>query len=214
MVIENVQRHITEGAIDTYQATSDAMGEVTSAVIATSLVLIAVFVPVSFFPGTTGILYRQFALTIAFSIAISAFNALTLSPALSAILLRRETTHRGLLKAVERSIKGMAAGYARSIHVVLRWRYVLILLFVGGLAATVYMYRHVPTAFVPQEDQGYIILQIQAPPGASLSYTDKLANQAQAIVMHEPEVDSSFAVTGFSFTGECRELRLQCLLRA
>ena len=201
VVIENVQRHITEGAIDTHQATSDAMGEVTSAVIATSLVLIAVFVPVSFFPGTTGILYRQFALTIAFSIAISAFNALTLSPALSAILLRRETTHHGLLKAVERGIKGMSTGYARSIHVVLRWRYVLILLFVGGLAATVYMYRTVPTSFVPQEDQGYIILQIQAPPGASLSYTDKLANQAQAIVMHEPEVDSSFAVTGFSFAG-------------
>jgi hydrophobic/amphiphilic exporter-1 (mainly G- bacteria), HAE1 family len=201
VVIENVQRHITEGAIDAHQATSDAMGEVTSAVIATSLVLIAVFVPVSFFPGTTGILYRQFALTIAFSIAISAFNALTLSPALSAILLRRERIHHGLLHAVDRGIKGMAAGYARSIHAVLRWRYVLILLFVGGLAATVYMYQHVPTAFVPQEDQGYIILQIQAPPGASLSYTDKLANQAQAIVMHEPEVDSSFAVTGFSFAG-------------
>ncbi len=201
VVIENVQRHITEEAVDTHQATSDAMAEVTSAVIATSLVLIAVFVPVSFFPGTTGILYRQFALTIAFSIAISAFNALTLSPALSAILLRRERIHHGLLHAVDRGIKSMAAGYARSIHVVLRWRYVLILLFVGGLAATVYMYRHVPTAFVPQEDQGYIILQIQAPPGASLSYTDRLANQAQAIVMHEPEVDSSFAVTGFSFTG-------------
>jgi hydrophobic/amphiphilic exporter-1 (mainly G- bacteria), HAE1 family len=201
VVIENVQRHITEGAVDTHQATSDAMGEVTSAVIATSLVLIAVFVPVSFFPGTTGILYRQFALTIAFSIAISAFNALTLSPALSAILLRRERTHHGLLAAVERGIKGMSTGYARSIHVVLRWRYVLILLFVGGLAATVYMYQHVPTSFVPQEDQGYIILQIQAPPGASLSYTDKLANQAQAIVTREPEVDSSFAVTGFSFSG-------------
>ncbi|MES2222925.1 MAG: multidrug efflux RND transporter permease subunit [Acidobacteriota bacterium] len=201
VVIENVQRHITEGAIDAHQATSDAMGEVTSAVIATSIVLIAVFVPVSFFPGTTGILYRQFALTIAFSIAISAFNALTLSPALSAILLRRERVHHGLLAAVERGIKGMSAGYARSIHVVLRWRYLLILLFIGGLAATVYMYQHVPTSFVPQEDQGYIILQIQAPPGASLSYTDVLANQAQAIVMHEPEVDSSFAVTGFSFAG-------------
>ncbi len=201
VVIENVQRHITEGAMDAHQATSDAMGEVTSAVIATSVVLIAVFVPVSFFPGTTGILYRQFALTIAFSIAISAFNALTLSPALSAILLRREKPHHGLLHAVDRGIKGMSAGYARSIHVVLRWRYALILLFIAGLAATVYMYQHVPTSFVPQEDQGYIILQIQAPPGASLSYTDKLANQAQAIVMHEPEVQSSFAVTGFSFAG-------------
>jgi len=201
VVIENVQRHITEGAIDAHQATSDAMGEVTSAVIATSLVLIAVFVPVSFFPGTTGILYRQFALTIAFSIAISAFNALTLSPALSAMLLRRERPHHGLLHAVERGIKGMGSGYARSIHSVLRLRYLMVLLFVGGLAATVYMYQHVPTSFVPQEDQGLIILQVQAPPGASLSYTDHLADQAQLILSKEPEVSGSFAVTGFSFAG-------------
>lgn len=201
VVIENVQRHITEGAIDAHQATSDAMGEVTSAVIATSLVLIAVFVPVSFFPGTTGILYRQFALTIAFSIGISAFNALTLSPALSAMLLRRERTHRGLLHAVERGIKGMGAGYARSIHSVLRWRYPMVLLFVAGLAVTVYMYLHVPTSFVPQEDQGYIILQVQAPPGASLSYTDHLADQAGAILSKESEVAGAFAITGFSFSG-------------
>ncbi len=201
VVIENVQRHITEGAVDTHQATSDAMKEVTGAVIATSLVLIAVFVPVSFFPGTTGILYRQFALTIAFSIAISAFNALTLSPALSAILLRREMVHHGLLAAVERGIKGMSTGYARSIHTVLRWRYLMVLLFVGGLAATVYMYLHVPTAFVPQEDQGYVILQVQAPPGASLSYTDHLADQAAVILSKEPEVAGAFAITGFSFAG-------------
>ncbi len=201
VVIENVQRHITEGVVDAHQATSDAMKEVTSAVIATSLVLVAVFVPVSFFPGTTGILYRQFALTIAFSIAISAFNALTLSPALSAILLRRERVHHGLLGAVERGIKGMSTGYARSIHLVLRLRYLMIVLFVAGLAATVYMYLHVPTAFVPQEDQGYIILQVQAPPGASLSYTAGLADQAQVILSKQPEVLGSFAVTGFSFSG-------------
>ena len=201
VVIENVQRHISEGATDTHAATSAAMGEVTGAVIGTSLCLIAVFVPVSFFPGTTGILYRQFALTIAFSIAISAFNALTLSPALAAILLRPETTHHGLLKAVERGIKGMSTGYARSIHVVLRWRYLMILLFVGGLAATVYMYQHVPTSFVPQEDQGYIILQIQAPPGASLSYTDHMADQAGVLLSKEPEVAGAFAITGFSFSG-------------
>ena len=203
VVIENVQRHITEGggSIDPHDATSAAMAEVTGAVIATSLVLIAVFVPVSFFPGTTGILYRQFALTIAFSIGISAFNALTLSPALSAILLRREQHHGGILAAVERGIKGMSNGYARSIHGVLRWRYLMVILFVAGLAATAFMYGHVPTAFVPQEDQGLIFLQIQAPPGASLSYTDNLATQAQAILAKEPEVNGAFAVTGFSFSG-------------
>lgn len=201
VVIENVQRHISEGMADTHQATSVAMKEVTGAVIATSLVLVAVFVPVSFFPGTTGILYRQFALTIAFSIAISAFNALTLSPALAAILLRREVLHHGLLAAVDRGIKGLSSGYARSIHVVLRLRYLMILLFIAGLAGTVYMYRRVPTAFVPQEDQGYIILQVQGPPGASLSYTTNLADQAQAVLAQEPEVAASFAITGFSFSG-------------
>ncbi|MHB8301450.1 MAG: efflux RND transporter permease subunit [Acidobacteriaceae bacterium] len=201
VVIENVQRHISEGMADTQAATSLAMKEVTGAVIATSLVLIAVFVPVSFFPGTTGILYRQFALTIAFSIAISAFNALTLSPALAAILLRKEVRHGGPLAVAERGIKAMSTGYARSIHVVLRLRYLMIVLFVAGLAATVYMYRTVPTAFVPQEDQGYMILQVQAPPGASLSYTGNLADQAQVILSHVPEVDGSFAVTGFSFAG-------------
>src|SRR6202012_1678078 len=116
VVIENVQRHIAEGDRESHHATSAAMREVTGAVVATSLVLIAVFVPVSFFPGTTGILYRQFSLTIAFSIAISAFNALTLSPALAAILLRPEVKHTGLmgmiLNPVERLIEGTIRLYA------------------------------------------------------------------------------------------------------
>jgi HAE1 family hydrophobic/amphiphilic exporter-1 len=201
VVIENVQRHLSEGIADAAQATSIAMREVTGAVIATSLVLIAVFVPVSFFPGTTGILYKQFSLTIAFSIAISTFNALTLSPALSALFLRREEMHHGLLAAVDRGIKGLASGYARTIHVVLRWRYAMLALFFGGLAATVYMYQHVPTAFVPQEDQGYLILQVQAPQGASLAYTANLADQAVKVLGSIPEVEGAFAVSGFSFSG-------------
>ena len=149
VVIENVQRHISEGDNEPHHATSAAMGEVTSAVIATSLVLIAVFVPVSFFPGTTGILYKQFSLTIAFSIAISAFNALTLSPALAALLLRREDDKHGLLHAAERGIKALGRGYARAIHGVLRIRWVMLLLFFVGLFGAYWEYNHVPTAFVP-----------------------------------------------------------------
>ena len=139
VVIENVQRHIHMEHSDAHEATSRAMGEVTSAVIATSLVLIAVFVPVSFFPGTTGILYRQFSLTIAFSIAISAFNALTLSPALSALFLRGEEARprqldflhiRPVSRAFAAFIHGadafitwLASTYARVIHVALQLRY-------------------------------------------------------------------------------------------
>ena len=136
VVIENVQRHIAMEHSDPHEATSRAMGEVTSAVIATSLVLIAVFVPVSFFPGTTGILYRQFSLTIAFSIAISAFNALTLSPALSAMFLRgeEERPHQldflhirpvsrafaAFIHGADASITWLASTYAKSIHVALQ----------------------------------------------------------------------------------------------
>src|SRR3954447_17934942 len=201
VVIENVQRHITEGDSDPHHATSSAMAEVTGAVIATSLVLISVFIPVSFFPGTTGILYKQFSLTIAFSIAISAFNALTLSPALAALLLRKPKLSHGLLHAIDRGIKGMSSGYARAMHVVLRIRYVMLLIFFVGLAATAYTYKHVPTAFVPQEDQGYFIIQVQAPQGASISYTSRLVDQAQAVLRDSHDVDGSFAITGFSFSG-------------
>jgi HAE1 family hydrophobic/amphiphilic exporter-1 len=217
VVIENAQRHISADHSDPHTATSVAMAEVASAVVATSLVLISVFVPVSFFPGTTGILYRQFSLTIAFSIAISLFNALTLSPALAALLLRGEEhkysvfdwTHIGWLSAgyghfargVDRAIHGMGLAYGKAIEKVLRFRYAMIVLFVAGLAATAYMYVHVPTGFVPQEDQNYFIVVVQAPQGASLSYTTNIARQAEQILRADPDVFGTFAVPGFSLSG-------------
>ncbi len=201
VVIENVQRHLEEGVADAHEATSIAMREVTSAVIATSLVLISVFVPVSFFPGTTGILYKQFSLTIAFSIAISAFNALTLSPALAALLLRREQHHGGFLGLVDKGIRKVIAGYAVAVTWVVRMRYAFLVLFVAGLAATVYMYNHVPTAFVPVEDQGYFLIIVQTPPGASLSYTTDFADKGAAIVRQDQDVFGTFSVMGFSLAG-------------
>jgi HAE1 family hydrophobic/amphiphilic exporter-1 len=217
VVIENAQRHINEDKTDSHTATSVAMAEVSSAVIATSLVLISVFVPVSFFPGTTGILYKQFSLTIAFAIAISLFNALTLSPALAAILLRNEEhkyslfdwTHirplsRGYRKfahGIDGAIHGLGRVYGRFISTVLRFRYAVIVLFLVGLALTGYMYLHVPTGFVPQEDQNYFIVVVQAPPGASLSYTTNIAKQAEKILRADPDVFGTFAVPGFSLSG-------------
>lgn len=201
VVIENVQRHIHEQHCDSHRATSDAMAEVTSAVIATSLVLISVFIPVSFFPGTTGILYKQFSLTIAFSIAISAFNALTLSPALAAILLRPETTHGGLLGLFEKVLQKVISGYAYLVTHVVKLRVIMMLLFAAGLAATVYMYTHVPTAFVPSEDQNYFINIVQTPPGASLAYTTEVADRASAIIRQNDDVFGTFSVMGFSLTG-------------
>ena len=201
VVIENVQRHIHEEHCDSHRATSEAMAEVTSAVIATSLVLISVFIPVSFFPGTTGILYKQFSLTIAFSIAISAFNALTLSPALAAILLRQERQHGGLLGLFEKGLQKVISWYAYLVTHVVRMRTVMLLLFVAGLAGTVYMYNHVPTAFVPSEDQNYFINIVQTPPGASLAYTTEVADRAAAIIQQDDDVFGTFSVMGFSLTG-------------
>ena len=217
VVIENVQRHIAMEHSDPHEATSNAMGEVTSAVIATSLVLIAVFIPVSFFPGTTGILYRQFSLTIAFAIAISAFNALTLSPALSALFLRGEDDRPKQLdflhiRPVSRAFAGFVHGadaavswlgrtYAKGIHVALRLRYLLLLVFFAGLGATVWMYQHVPTGFIPQEDQEFLMVIVQAPPGSSLSYTTNLAERAQAILATNHDIAGAFSIMGFSFAG-------------
>ena len=217
VVIENVQRHIHMEHSDPHMATSRAMGEVTSAVIATSLVLIAVFVPVSFFPGTTGILYRQFSLTIAFSIAISAFNALTLSPALSALFLRGEEyrPHQldflhirpvarifaSFIHGADSLIGWMGNMYARSLHEALRRKYVLLALFFVGLGASAWIYRVVPTGFIPQEDQGYFMVIVQAPPGSSLAYTSALGEKASAIIAQNPNVAGLFSVAGFSLSG-------------
>jgi HAE1 family hydrophobic/amphiphilic exporter-1 len=217
VVIENVQRHIASEHCDPHKATSEAMGEVTSAVIATSLVLIAVFVPVSFFPGTTGILYRQFSLTIAFAIAISAFNALTLSPALAALFLRGEEAkyrqfdflrirplsrgYAAFAHGIDDSITWISSTYAKLIHFCLRIRYVLLILFFAGLAATGWMYLNVPIGFIPQEDQGYLMVIVQAPPGASLSDTTAISDRAQQVLAQDPDIAGAFAVSGFSMSG-------------
>ena len=205
VVIENVQRHLEEGVADPMEATSIAMREVTSAVIATSLVLISVFVPVSFFPGTTGILYKQFSLTIAFSIAISAFNALTLSPALAGILLRKEQHKTGImgffLNPIDKGIKKVISWYAVAVTFVVRIRYAILVLFLASLGATAYMYTTVPTAFVPQEDQGYFLIVIQTPPGASLSYTSEFAGRVAAKVREDNDIFGTFSVMGFSLAG-------------
>ena len=217
VVIENVQRHIAMEHSDPHEATSRAMGEVTSAVIATSLVLIAVFVPVSFFPGTTGILYRQFSLTIAFAIAISAFNALTLSPALSAIFLRGEEDRprqldflhirpvsRGFaafIHGADAAVSWTARTYGKAIHVGLQLRFLLLVVFFAGLGATVWTYQHVPTGFIPQEDQSFLMVIVQAPPGSSLAYTTALSDRAGAIIAQNHDIAGSFSVMGFSLAG-------------
>jgi hydrophobic/amphiphilic exporter-1 (mainly G- bacteria), HAE1 family len=202
VVIENVQRHITEGISEPHHAASVAMKEVAGAVVATSLVLVAVFVPVAFFPGTTGILFRQFALTIAFSVAISAFNALTLTPALSALVLGHRHKKPGrVFGAFNRGLMAFGRGYQNSLRSFLRVEVLAVILFAAGLSVTYFVYQRVPKGFIPQEDAGYIMTIVQAPQGASLDYTTKICTQVETAMSQVPEISAAFAIAGFSFTG-------------
>ncbi len=203
VVIENVERHITEGITEPHNAASVAMKEVAGAVIATSLVLVAVFVPVALFPGTTGILFRQFALTIAFSVSISAFNALTLTPALSAIFLghHRERAQGAFFRAFNRGVEWVTEVYRSTVRHVIGWRFVALLLFIGILGATYWVYQIVPRAFIPEDDQGFIMFIIQAPQGASLTYTRDLCAKVEEQLAKEPDISAAFTVAGFSQAG-------------
>ena len=201
VVIENIQRHIHDYGRTARAAASTAMGEVTGAVIATALVLGAVFVPVAFFPGTTGRLYQQFALTIAFSMALSAFNALTLTPALSAALLRGERQKGTFFRLFNRAFDAGSAFLMRVLRLLIRARWAVAAVFVAALGLTVWVYRTVPSGFLPEEDQGYLIIVVQAPQGASMAYTTGVIKQVEAALSQVPEIGGAFAVTGFSFSG-------------
>ena len=202
VVIENVERHIQEFQVTARKAASDAMGEVLGAVIATALVLIAVFVPVAFFPGTTGRLYAQFSMTIAFAVALSAFNAVTLTPALSALLLERESQHKGrFFTFFERGVSAGTNGYVRALRRGIAWRWAVVVVFIGTLGLTWWVLRTVPQSFVPDEDPGYFIALVQAPAGASLEYTGRIATQAEKIIGSDRDVMAIFSVMGFSFSG-------------
>jgi len=139
--------------------------------------------------------------TIAFSIAISAFNALTLTPALSALLLRQVRAKAGIWRIMEAGIHGLTRIYGHILHWAARWRWAMALIFIAVLGLTYFVFQRVPSAFVPPEDQGMIMILVQAPPGASLGYTSGILHQVLAVVDRQPEVEGGFAVAGFSLAG-------------
>jgi HAE1 family hydrophobic/amphiphilic exporter-1 len=196
VVIENIERHIQDYGTRAARAASDAMTEVFGAVIATSLAL-------AFFPGTTGRLYAQFALTIAFAVVLSMFNALTLTPALSARLLRGGGAHgKGrVFGAIEAVIRRGTNVYVSVLSRLMRVRWVVVALFVLSLGLTWLAYQWVPRSFVPEEDQGWFMTIIQAPAGSSLENTSKVAQEAERVLMATPEVRAVFSIVGFSFAG-------------
>ena len=203
VVIENVERHIVEGITEPHNAASVAMKEVAGAVVATSLVLVAVFVPVALFPGTTGILFRQFALTIAFSVAISAFNALTLTPALSAIFLghHRERAKGRFFKMFNDVFTAGTSLYRTSVRRVLSLRFAALVLFLALLGGTYLLYQRVPRAFLPEDDQGYVMFVVQAPQGASLAYTKDICGKTEEVILRDPEVEGVFTIVGVGAGG-------------
>jgi hydrophobic/amphiphilic exporter-1 (mainly G- bacteria), HAE1 family len=206
VVVEDIARLIQQEKVEPRKAAFEAMRELFGAVIATSLVLMAVFIPVAFFPGTTGQLYKQFALTIAFSIALSTFLALTITPALSAILLRsQEPANDGILSKpfalFNRCIDWLRRNYRRSLNWLNRLKYVVLSLFVASLGLTAWFYLHVPTGFLPEEDQGLIINIVQAPDGSSLNYTTEVIKQLEDVMLEFKDVAGTFTLGGLGTIG-------------
>lgn len=209
VVVENVERHISEG-LSAREATRIAMTEVVSPIIATALVLVAVFVPTAFITGVSGAFYKQFALTIAVSTVISAFNSLTLSPALCALLLdnahgKKDGFTRifdGLFgwffKGFNRFFDAFSNGYAWLVGRLIRMTTVVLVLYVGLNGLNFLLFEKVPTGFIPQQDQGYLILYAQLPDAASLSRTQEVVQQATKIILETEGVSHVNAYAGWS----------------
>ncbi len=197
VVVENISRLIEEEGMKPMAAAIKGMREVVGPIIATTLVLMAVFVPVAFMPGTTGQLYKQFALTIAISVGISAINALTLSPALCAIMLRPQKKHGWFFRKFNQVFDWCTKLYVRWIKGLISVWVIVALIFMGLMGATYYMFHIVPTGFVPDEDQGYFFVFTVGPEGSSLERTEKVANKVEKILLSTPGVSDVLTIGGF-----------------
>ncbi|SEO32979.1 multidrug efflux pump [Luteibacter sp. UNC138MFCol5.1] len=212
VVVENVERHIEHG-LDPKMATRQAMTEVTGPIVATALVLCAVFVPAAFISGLTGQFYRQFALTIAISTVISAFNSLTLSPALAAILLKGRDEpkdkltvwmDRGLgwlFRPFNRTFERAADGYVGGVKKILRFSAVVLMLYAGLVALGVFGFMKTPTGFVPPQDKQYLVAFAQLPDAASLDRTEAVIRKMGEIAMKDPGAESAVQFPGLSING-------------
>jgi hydrophobe/amphiphile efflux-1 (HAE1) family protein len=205
VVVENVERVMEEEPnLSPQDATKKAMSQITGPIIAITLVLLSVFIPTAFLPGITGQLFRQFAVTISVAMLISALNALTLSPALSAVFLR-PSERRGLIGRILRGIDYVRDGYAGIVRRLLRIAALsLILVAAFGVGAYVLSLR-TPTGFLPEEDQGAFFVVVQLPDGASVSRTSDTTAQLEKLMLGLPQVAQTFSVIGYSFLDQSAE---------
>jgi HAE1 family hydrophobic/amphiphilic exporter-1 len=201
VVVEAVEHHIEHG-LSPREATLKAMDEVSGPVIAIALILAAVFIPTAFVPGITGRLYQQFALTIAISVIISAFNALTLSPALSALLLRPKKKSRGplgfLFGGFNTGFSKATTGYVGLCRLLIRRSLLSVLFLALVLVATGWLGKRIPSGFLPDEDQGFLYANLSLPDSASLERTDEAAKNVEDILLKTPGVEKVTTVSGYS----------------
>ena len=206
VVVENVERFMSEEGLPPKEATKKAMGQIYGAIIGVTVVLISVFVPLGFFSGSVGNIYRQFAAVMVSAIALSAFMALSLTPALCATLLKPvEAGHhlekRGFFGWFNRGFKRTAKGYEGWVSGLLRRAGRFMLIYVAIVVAVGVLFLRLPSSFLPNEDQGYIIANVQLPPGATQARTLEVMKQAEGFFLKQPEVQSMVSVLGFSFSG-------------
>ena len=199
VIVENMIRLMDEQHLSPRDAALQTMEEVSGPVVATSLVLMAVFIPAAFLPGLTGQLYQQFALTIAATTVFSTLNALTLSPALGALVLRPSPTHRNpLFRSFNRLIERSTNAYSRTVGIILRRSAFMLLIYVAIVAMAGWGMMSLPTGFLPQEDQGILFTNIQLPDAASQERTREVMEQVNEILMNTPGIEHATALGGFS----------------
>ena len=207
VVVEAVERHIEEG-LSPKAAAFQAMEEVAGPVVAIALILAAVFVPTVFIPGITGRLYQQFALTIAISVIFSAFNALSLSPALAALLLKPRTKSQGpvarFFEWFNRVFGRATQGYVQWSSILIRRSVISLVLLAGVTAAAVLVGRRLPSSFLPEEDQGYAYINVQLPNAASFGRTDAFCRKVEAILARDPSIKYYSTVLGFSLLSQAQ----------
>jgi multidrug efflux pump len=205
VVVENVERIMAEEGLSPKAAAQKAMSQITGAILGITLVLSCVFIPMAFFPGSTGIIYRQFSLTMVVSILFSAFLALSLTPALCATFLKpvKQGHHekRGLGGWFNRNFERITSGYSKSITGMARRAGRMMIVYLALVIGLGYLFINLPTAFVPDEDQGFMIVDIQGPPEASANRTIESIKQVEKIFRTESAVENIVAIQGFSFSG-------------
>jgi len=207
VVVENVERIMSEEGLPPLEATKKAMGQISGAIVGVTVVLISVFVPLAFFAGSVGNIYRQFAAVMVASIGFSAFMALSLTPALCATLLKPvEAGHhldkRGFFGWFNRAFKRTAHGYESLVGRMLKKAARYLLIYGVIIAAVVWVYQRLPGSFLPAEDQGNLIVNVQLPPGATQQRTSAVMAQVEDYILKQPEVQSIVGVLGFSFSGQ------------